>query len=446
MDAIGTVTLTVDGKGVWAKKPKPMPKPVSLAPQQVDDVFEVDPNSIQNILFSELLPSQEDVKSNRATICAGTQSPSNKPTSQTRRASLFGGAMRVKAPLDASKKSTLQTPGRVLAKARAPSSTSKQTPSSRTGAKSRLPDTVSAEYNECPDFLMATALKGVTVPQTPSKSLSQPSAYKTPGKYLPTTRDQCTTRDTTNISSENMEQPQEKSLEKNQIAAAPKTPGVKTSSSTSTGNQPTHFVFEHVAMPKPILTKPEKPKSIFDEAPLAPVGSLATAQSAPLLDFEPAKPTPTLKPVTSLPLGRVSYIKVEAPKPFDPASLPFPPTPKANILSPRVPAKPVVAATAGSEPNAALQPESAVRIDSSVAVVAASTAAALPLEAVTPTLEILPAPSTPVSTEVEAEVLGAKLRAIAAERVALLERLQRLEAEQALIISEYFSKQALGAK
>lgn len=442
MEAIGTISVTADGKGVWAKKLKPLPKPVSLAPATVDDGFEVDPNSMQHILFSELLPPQDDTKNTRLTIGSTTQSPSPKTAPVARRASLFGGAMRVKAPIDASKKSSLQTPGRVLAKSRVPLSSSKQTPGSRSCAKSRLPDSISAEFNDCPDFLLAaTQPRSTSNLQTPSKGLAS-SGYKTPGKVL-------TARDP-NINSENVE-PQDvpskgerQSIEIALPPSAARTPGTKLTQPAKTENAATHFVFQHVEMPQPTPKKQEQKMSIFDDE--VPVGKLASSQSASKIELDVVQPTPQLKSAVSLPMTRASFTKVEVPKKLDPAALPFPPTPKATVSATSQPLPPKASTSEVEEAPGGVKTTSLFQNEAPIPASNGTPALTLPEQPLLPAAINIPTASTPSASQEQAAEFGHKLRALASERLALLERLRKIQDEEASLLNEYFSKLTFGAQ
>lgn len=188
-------------EGLWTRyqpvRPKPQPsveprKPVVQSVSLIDDVpFEIDPTSMSSIL-SDSMPVQ-DSKLARYTLAGGTapmQSPAKTGTSidPARRSSLYGGALRVKAPVvDHSKKNPLRTPGRVIAKSRIPGSSNSTTPkrSSRTSYKadsastahkfnSRTIEMLGKDFSQCPDFLMSANLQK-TANQTQSASLSQPN-------------------------------------------------------------------------------------------------------------------------------------------------------------------------------------------------------------------------------------------------------------------------------
>lgn len=172
---------------VWTSKQRVLPKPVKTAPAVSEELnFEIDPKAMQELL-SDLMPNAEEGKTGRNTMCVVSSQTNSPKPSTTRRSSLFGGAMRVKAPVaDAGSKRApvMMTPSRVMAKPKSISTT--KTPKGRMNAISHAPDSTVLNFNDCPDFLLAATQGGhAGAKQTPSKPVLAPTAAgtaKTPAK------------------------------------------------------------------------------------------------------------------------------------------------------------------------------------------------------------------------------------------------------------------------
>lgn len=177
------MATTAEVRGTWTRKEKNVPKPVIQRANMNDDLnFEIDPKAMQEIM-SDKLPQADDGKNSRQTI-AGNYSPP-KPPMSARRSSLFGGAMRVKAPGDGSKRQAAMTPSRMMAKPKIISSATK-TPRARTGHHTGVSDSIHLNFDDCPDFLVAAAASGLAGAKTPSKLAPSAGASRTPGRQLHT--------------------------------------------------------------------------------------------------------------------------------------------------------------------------------------------------------------------------------------------------------------------
>lgn len=160
-----------------------MPRPIIQRAATSDDLnFEIDPKALQEIM-SDALPQADEERNGRQTI-AGNYSPP-KPAMSARRSSLFGGAMRVKAANESTKRQPAMTPSRMMSKPRVISSATK-TPRARTGQHTGISDSIHLNFDDCPDFLVAAAASTLPTNKTPSKHNIHTTANKTPGRQLQT--------------------------------------------------------------------------------------------------------------------------------------------------------------------------------------------------------------------------------------------------------------------